>query len=502
MNNKISQLITTVSGISAILYSVFIIDRNRLFFLLIALISGIILILFPVIINYLKKNLLKVKKQTEDKFYRSLDFSKINKILIIGHTGKEIYTRVHFQLEKLVKAGKDIPTEISILIRSPYIEGSFRNDYIRDTINKTTSLQQDFAYRHNGKYKNNKIDIRHYEAIPSIRGVLCQLKNNDSICFLSSYYWLENRKSKAYDFGYRIYYKFKPKYFSENLFESWFNYYWGNDEIHTIVFDFDATLVDSINIQIKAWIDVINSLVNNGNIKLNNLSDEIINNFQTEEELASAIKKIYIKKQYADNIIKEIFVNLSDNQLININKKRYAFREKLMYKTRFFEDAINTLFELSKNYNLAIVSSTGERMISNYLSEYGHAKGNIRNLFSIILGKFDPVLTLKHENIEHKAFLLQKISSLTGIPLSRVLLIGDNNSDYLAAKQLGVDFIECRASASSLKVESLIDKKIINDYSNHSFFNNYKELPQKLDKVSINKQKQKYNYYQTATNNG
>ncbi|MCX6238709.1 MAG: HAD hydrolase-like protein [Bacteroidia bacterium] len=501
MNIKIVQFISAVSGTSAIIFSLYSFDRDRIVIFILALIIGILLILLPKIIDFINKNILKIKKQSEKEFYSSLDFSEISTMYVIGHTGKEIYTHLHFQLERLIREGKDIPKEIFILIRSPYIEGSFRNDYIRDTINKIISLKQDFTCKQNGKYSNIKIDIRYYEALPSIRGVLCLLKNNDKICFFSSYYWSDYRTSKAFDFGYRIYHKSKNKDKSINFIESWFNYFWGNDEIHTIVFDFDATLVDSINIQIKAWIEVLKQQIYTGDIELDNLSDEIRKIINSEEELIKYFKKIFISKQHADIIIKEIFINLDESKLIEINKKRYDLREKLIFDAKFFDGAIATLTVLSKKFNLAIVSSTGERMINTFLSEYEN-KENIRNMFSIILGKFDPILLLKHQNIEHKAFLLQKISSLTGIPLSRIVLIGDNNSDYLAAKQLGVDFIECRASAKNLGIDSFIDKKIIEDHSSHLFFTYYNELSQKLDIVSKNKKNRKYNYYQTANNTG
>ena len=86
-----------------------------------------------------------------------------------------------------------------------------------------------------------------------------------------------------------------------------------------------------------------------------------------------------------------------------------------------------------------------------------------------------------------------KLSEIIGMPLSRLVYIGDNNSDYLATRQLGIAFIEASQAAKLVGKNSIITdldarKPPLGSFS--SFETN--ELPEILRKHSQSLAKNKY----------
>jgi hypothetical protein len=72
----------------------------------------------------------------------------------------------------------------------------------------------------------------------------------------------------------------------------------------------------------------------------------------------------------------------------------------------------------------------------------------------MILGKHGP--KPDWENIFDKANLMIKLSKLVGIGLDRIVFIGDNDSDYRSARQIQVNFIECRVVANEKSINSMV----------------------------------------------
>ena len=83
------------------------------------------------------------------------------------------------------------------------------------------------------------------------------------------------------------------------MYLSWFNHLWGKNEIHTVVFDFDDTLVDSINIQVKAWVYSIKHFIKIDEITKLDLDNSISQTLNNSEKLISVIKKIFIQEQHS-----------------------------------------------------------------------------------------------------------------------------------------------------------------------------------------------------------
>ncbi|MCP5103107.1 MAG: HAD family hydrolase, partial [bacterium] len=135
------------------------------------------------------------------------------------------------------------------------------------------------------------------------------------------------------------------------------------------------------------------------------------------------------------------------------------------------------------------ISSTSESLIQKIMSRCG-----ILKYFSIILGKHGP--KPEWENVLDKANQLIKLSNLTGIPLGRTVFIGDNNSDYKSAKQLGVKFIEARIVAEQEK--EFLGKDTLIDYEkgdNQNYFTSYSNgvLEGFLEEINDQVAEDKYN---------
>jgi phosphoglycolate phosphatase-like HAD superfamily hydrolase len=122
---------------------------------------------------------------------------------------------------------------------------------------------------------------------------------------------------------------------------------------------------------------------------------------------------------------------------------------------QLFKGVEDVLESLSKDYELAVVSATNEKVIENFLSS-----NRILNFFKYVLGSGEP--GLNWNNIPRKSQLLYKMINITGIPTKRLVYVGDSKYDYNASKEVGVDFIEARLFSGDLY--SRIGKETFIDY--------------------------------------
>jgi len=299
------------------------------------------------------------------------------------------------------------------------------------------------------------VEIRFYESLPVYRCVLCALTSGEKKCLISSYMWLPQFKTMAYSFSFVLDEKTQR---TENgilydLSKSWFNHYWGNSEIHTIIFDFDDTIVKTFDIQIEAWSQTIIKLLENKDIELDSCSNEICSAVNNYNELKQYVKRVYVEHQMASPIFNTLFPNITNNEgskRQKIEEFRFKERQKLtIERSVLIENAASTIRSLKEKYQLVIISATSESLIKGILKKHG-----IDDCFSMILGKHGP--KPDWENIYEKANLMIKLTKLVGIGLDRMVFIGDNDSDYRSAKQIQVKFIECRVIAKEENIGSMI----------------------------------------------
>jgi phosphoglycolate phosphatase-like HAD superfamily hydrolase len=419
-------------------------------------------LLTPKIIILIKS--LKFRHYTEEKFIKTLDFTKIKKLKILAHTGRTLFVMIADKIEKLKKESKQIPEEIHVLTRTQFVECMDRYDYIKATVARINGWRnaEGIIPENVG---DELIDIRFYEALPCIRGVICEDYDGKTIIFTTAYYWEKDNITKKFDYAFKIQQSSKQKEGPSELLSSWFKQYWGRDEIHTIVFDFDDTLVPSMDLQIKAWSKVIDDRVRANRNFISKLNPRLGQYIHGEEDLLEnepfqrELSQIFIEKQLAEAISDDIFSNITESELKEINEARFSYRKNILLdgknKIEPFQGIKKKLEELGKYHNFAIITSTDEQMVSQYLTQIG-----LRQYFSVILGKNDPSLRYERENIHKKASLLLKLSEIIGIPLDRMIYIGDNNTDYLATRQIGIDFIEAKIAAKQIGQASLIDNAV------------------------------------------
>ncbi len=382
--------------------------------------------------------------KTEEAFFDSLSLGDISEILIIAHTGQKFVERLENRLTGESPA-QVYPIKIKALLKSPGSESQDRSQKIMDTISLLKKLKS-FGY---------DVETRFYDTLPFYRCVLCKLKTGKVKCLVSSYTWLPQFKTAAftYNFVFEAANGNKNLNLLYDLVKSWFDHYWGNEEIHTLILDFDDTIVKTFDVQIDAWCRTFINLIENGEISLDICSPEIRKYFNHYEKLRSYVREVFIEHQMAAKMFIVFFPNLPEKQNdIRLKVEIARFEERCaltLENASLIENVAGILATLKEKYQLVIISATSETMIKDILRKFG-----IDSYFSMILGKNGP--KPDWDNIYEKAGLMIKLTKLTGIGLDRMVFIGDNDSDYRSARQLQVCFIESRVVAREEGVGTLI----------------------------------------------
>lgn len=185
------------------------------------------------------------------------------------------------------------------------------------------------------------------------------------------------------------------------------------EKINTIIFDFDGTIADSF----EQSIEIIYELSKKTNLDL------------TKEKIIDYIKNKELKK-----IIKEF----------NINKLKllyYIWKIKREFKKRVnnvkpFPKIKNIIFQLSKKYDLIIVSNNDKKTIQDFLEKYEI------NYFNEIYqtSLFGKTKTINQIIKNHK---LHK---------KDVIYIGDETKDITASKKANIKILSVTYGFNSKKL--------------------------------------------------
>ena len=359
-----------------------------------------------------------------------LKWESIKRIDILAHVGVEHVVDISNKLGQLKPQKEKV--QINLLIRHPTVESKSRF--------KRLETIRTFVDKH--KFDFN---VRTYSAPPSFRCLFAEYvgttANRQNL--IAFYKWTPLKSTKAFG-KYRLYgdnHEFAIA--GKDLFQ----HYWGKSNLHTIVFDFDDTLVDTTSIQVDAWIQTIAKKEWEQHLK-----EAIKKNLQQTEKIQKDMTRIFLEKQLARDIFETIFETEGDLDYDEFNEARYTKRAELTEeRVDFYPSAINTLKKLSERYQMVIVSSTSEELILRVLEKY-----RITNLFSFIFGKESPSFEW-NESILDKSRQYIKISNMLGIPLERMIVVGDSNNDYKSASLLGITFIEARMNAAKHGLRTLIN---------------------------------------------
>jgi phosphoglycolate phosphatase-like HAD superfamily hydrolase len=267
------------------------------------------------------------------------------------------------------------------------------------------------------------------------------------------------------------------------IFLSWFNHLWGTHRIHTILFDFDDTLFLTTECQVDAWVEALRSAVGGKTFAARDLAPEIRRSIDRRGDIAQKMTRIFIEEQQEESILRRLFSTLPALDKLNmLRRHRVRVREELTVQRAVpIKEVIDDVRILSSEYQLAIVSATSEILVRRVLDKY-----ELSGLFAYILGREVP----RHQwrDMESKTQQFLRVSSFTGVPLERMLFVGDSDADHKSAAQLGLHFLENRQNAIRLGLNSLIKSL---DPEGHPFLTGgpgeliaaVKEIDAKVDKL-------------------
>ncbi|MCP5102029.1 MAG: hypothetical protein GY950_01555, partial [bacterium] len=261
-------------------------------------------------------------------FIQSIDFSRVSKILLIAHTGRRIFHALQEAIDDFLDRGQVNPDlEINVLLRNPYAENQDRYGHIYNSVRLLKRLQT---------RDNINIDVRYYQSLPVFRAIFCCYPDTDARqSIVSTYKWLPRFRSRAFEQMIRIddTVNGEGRHPINQTVLSWFEHYWGVNEIHTIVFDFDDTIAGTMNIQVESWVKAVQQRADTDKGRTYLAPD--IAAALTENnpgKLTGIIKKIFLDKQMAPAIFEAIFPNFpeSEKELKDeINDSRFDIRERL-----------------------------------------------------------------------------------------------------------------------------------------------------------------------------
>jgi phosphoglycolate phosphatase len=192
-----------------------------------------------------------------------------------------------------------------------------------------------------------------------------------------------------------------------------------------LAFDVDGTLFSSEGIILQTYIEAIENYKTkfNSDIKIPS-KEKII------EQVGLPVKKIF------QNLLPEISEQhrdlISDDVLVFLTK---SISEK---KGHIYDSVIETIKILKeKGYLLGAASNGRFKYIDTILKTY------------TIDSYFEKLVVINYEDIKEKGDILKKYSIQYNLLADEILMIGDRDSDYKAAKDINCDFVFCEYGHAS-----------------------------------------------------
>jgi phosphoglycolate phosphatase-like HAD superfamily hydrolase len=263
-----------------------------------------------------------------------------------------------------------------------------------------------------------------------------------------------------------------------DIVNSWFEYFWAKNKqevhpLHTLILDFDDTILNSHGIQIDAWVD----LVMESGLGREHFTYPFKDIRDNKAELRNKVSRVFFEQQDAKKILPEIFTGLEDNTIGHLHQRRFELRVEKMRgygPENLFPNVIQAIRTLSRTYNLIIVSATDETEIIHYLKQVtidSRPDRNLLHYFQYVFGKREPIFDWNE--MKRKSQLIIKIINILGVPIERMLYIGDNNGDFKSANGIGLKFIEARlfedelmeVTGSPSLIESNTARPVLKDWN-------------------------------------
>ncbi len=217
-------------------------------------------------------------------------------------------------------------------------------------------------------------------------------------------------------------------------------------KIKYIAFDIDGTLFSSEEIILDTYIESIQNFVK----KYNKPNLIIPTKEKILEQVGLPVKTIF------QNLLPEQTESqrdeISDSVLVLLTKKIES-KKGILYDGVF--EIINYL--KSKNYILVVASNGRLKYISSILTTYK------------LISCFEEILTIDYIKIKTKGEILKSYQEKYNFNSDEILMIGDRDSDYQAAKYISCPFAYCEFGHANINEvsEFLISLKKILDLKNY-----------------------------------
>lgn len=381
-------------------------------------------------------------------FIGSLDLPEVKRFRIIAISGQSTLRSFLAAIGKHNSNSK-VPIRAEILLRSREYVDKGRKEKIDASMKMLDEFRRDHTWF--------TFETRTYSCPTPFLAVVCELKDGKRIARLGSYTWQGTNLRESFNAAAEAQVEIderkgaaaKDNYLE--LYLAWFNHFWGHHRIHTILFDFDDTLFETTHAQVDGWLDVISD-----NIKKKFIAESDFRSKADFEKLRKPTAQarehmcnIFLDEQTAAKIVIRLFKPNETDRISGLIEGRRKEKRRLLTESTAepIEGVIEDVRKLSKEYQMVIVSATSEDTILGVLKDNDLS-------FPYVYGASPhrPVW----QSIQNKAQQFIFVSNVIGIPLDRMVFVGDSEADFQAAKQLGMPFIENRYAARKNGRESLL----------------------------------------------
>jgi len=389
----------------------------------------------------------KWSSKSIDDFVSSVSLSTVSHISIMSITG-DVTIKNFCNAIARAKDQKRLPQEISVkvLLRADSSSDTRRTNRKEEAVAALRALHlsiEGFLY-----------EIRTYSSVSPLHCLIMEHTDHTFSAYLSFYDWRAtgpNVRESANPMV-AVFSHVQEQEPLLSVFLSWFRHCWGKHKVHTLIFDFDDTLFETTAAQVKGWVAAIRSVLGDGIISTGDLKADVAEALASESSLTEKLTTIFLDEQRESNIFDRLLATkMSPEKLEAIRRVRLAVRDFETAETAApIADIAGPIRELQAEYQLAIISATSEKTINTVLRRYN------LDVFPYVFGK-EAVSAWK--NIETKSPTFVRISNMIGVPFERMIFIGDSDSDFRTARQLGLKFIESRFNAMKHGRDSLVTSR-------------------------------------------
>jgi phosphoglycolate phosphatase-like HAD superfamily hydrolase len=377
------------------------------------------------------------------EFIQAINPEDVIRVLVITHTGSVTLDSV---LSALQHSPLTSRAKLHVLLRSKELSDLGR----AQAIDRSIEALRGFA----ATVRHVDVEARFYASPPLLRSVIVEHQDHRYSAYLSFYDWPLtrgiNQRGAANKGAIRLT-RIDQSNWLFDMFLSWFEHLWGKRRIHTLLFDFDDTLFLTTECQVAAWSEALQSAADGKTFALSEFAPDIRKLLERRADLTKYMTKVFLEEQQEQDILGRLFSTLpSLTKLDWLRQHRVRVREELTAQRAIpIREIIEDVRALSVDYQLAIVSATSEILVRQVLEQH-----KMNELFSYIIGREVP----RHswQAMENKTQQFLRISNITGVPLNRMVFVGDSEADYKSAGQLGLRFLENRTNAMRYGLKSLI----------------------------------------------